>query len=573
MMRARSTLLAIFVVASLPAPVRGQTSLLDAAQRVDAIFKQWSTLESPGCAVAVAQKGLTVLSRAYGMADLEHNVPNVPGTIFEGGSVSKQFTAAAIILLAIDGKLSLNDDVRSYIPEVPVYSKTVTLRHMMNHTSGLRDWGAVASISGWGRQERTHTHAHVIDILSRQSALNFDPGHEYSYSNSGYNLLAIVVTRTSGMAFAEFSKKRIFEPLGMTNTQWRDDFTRIVKGRSSAYSLRDGAVGIMRPIENVHGNGGILTTVGDLLIWNQALTEGRLGGPRFTKMMLERGVLNNGRQIFYASGLRIDEFAGVPSITHTGSTSGYRAFLGRYPEQELSIAMLCNASNVSTGGTGGKIARVYLGDAAQPVLEPQEQEVSVAELSQKVGLYRSPETGAPLQFALKDGQLEVEERRLLIPVASNEFHSDDSRLRFVFDSPANGGRPSVTMRQNGTEDMHFEPVEDFKPTASALVDFEGAFHSEDAETTLVLKVVDGELVAHRRPDWTVTLEPEYSDAFDAPGFGLIRFHRDAAGKVVEFSLRQGRVYDMRFQRLEGAATRADRPFASNDSRLPPPKKQ
>src|SRR5690606_25352581 len=234
--------------------------------------------------------GHDVLSRAYGMADLEHDIRNSPGTIFEAGSVSKQFTAAAILLLVEDGVLSLDDDVRKYVPELPDYGHTITLRHLLTHTSGLRDWGAVAAIAGWGRNVRTHTHDHVVDILSRQRALNFTPGAEYSYSNSGYNLLAVIVDRTSGMSFADFSRTRIFEPLGMTHTQWRDDYTRIVKGRSSAYGFEGGEWVIDRPIENVHGNGGLLTTVADLLTWNQALTTGAIGGARFGEMMVERGV-------------------------------------------------------------------------------------------------------------------------------------------------------------------------------------------------------------------------------------------------------------------------------------------
>ena len=189
MNKALNTLPVVLVLAVIPAPLTAQAPP-DAATRVDSIFERWNSVDSPGCAVGVAQDGLAVLARAYGMADLEHDIPNTPATIFEGGSVSKQFTTAAIMLLALEGKLSVDDDVRQYVPEVPDYGTTITLRHMLTHTSGLRDWGSVAGISGWGRQERTHTHAHVLDIVSRQSALNFEPGHEYSYSNTGYNLPA-----------------------------------------------------------------------------------------------------------------------------------------------------------------------------------------------------------------------------------------------------------------------------------------------------------------------------------------------------------------------------------------------
>ena len=199
---------ALIVCAASPAPGLAQVDPSIAA-RVDDIFAQWSTDTSPGCAVGVTQNGETLLERAYGMADLEWGIPNTPETIFEGGSVSKQFTAAAVNLLVLDGTLSLDDDVRRWVPELPDYGHTITLHHLMTHTSGLRDWGSVASISGWGREDRAHDHDDIVDILSRQTRLNFEPGLEYSYSNSGYNLLAVVVDRSSGMSFAEFSKTRL----------------------------------------------------------------------------------------------------------------------------------------------------------------------------------------------------------------------------------------------------------------------------------------------------------------------------------------------------------------------------
>ena len=370
MNRLRTVTVAISAAAGLflPHVLLGQVPPT-AGLQVDEIFAPWSLVTSPGCAVGVSKDGLNIFARGYGMADLEHDVPNTAETIFEGGSLSKQFTAAAIMLLVMDGKLSLDDDVRDYIPEVPDYGTTVTLRHMMTHTSGLRDWGSVAQISGWGRGERSHDHADVLDIVSRQSALNFEPGHEYSYSNTGYNLLAIIVGRVSGMSFAEFSSKRIFEPLGLEHTQWRDDYRRIVKGRSAAYTaLADGTFEINRPTEYVHGNGGILTTVGDLLTWNQALTTGRLGGREFVALMHETGRLNDGSDIVYAGGLRVAESVGVPAVSHTGSTAGYRAFTARYPDQGIAVAMLCNVTNVPTGGTGARIAREFLGVVPDPVV-------------------------------------------------------------------------------------------------------------------------------------------------------------------------------------------------------------
>ena len=519
-----------------------------AASRVDEIFAEWSTDASPGCAVGVTRHGETVLERAYGMADLEFGIPNDPGSIFEGGSVSKQFTSAAVVLLALDGRLSLDDDVRKWIPELPDYGHTITLHHLMTHTSGLRDWGSVASISGWGRGERSHDHDDVLDILSRQSALNFEPGYQYSYSNSGYNLLAVVVTRASGMPFADFSRERIFEPLGMHDTQWRDDYRRIVPGRSTAYRRDADGWEIDRPIEYVHGNGGILTTVRDLGVWNAALTDGRLGGDAFLEMMHRQGRLNDGSRIAYAGGLVVGELGGVRSVTHTGSTAGYRAFLGRYPEQGLSVAMLCNASNVSTGGTGNRIASAFLGSMVRPDSPPDYAAASVGyDLGAYAGLYREPLTGNPLRLEIRDGVLRRGNTPLL-PLSQNEFQVGTGEVRLHFERSGNAVTGIDVSNPDATEER-WDRVEPWSPSAAELAEFEGTYHSDDAETTFIVTVVGDALQLWQRPNDTRRAEPVYADAFRMPG-GVIRFRRDATGRIRELSLSIGRVFDMRFARVD-----------------------
>ncbi len=519
----------------------------DHAERVDEIFARWDSNTSAGCAVGVAKDGLVVLEEAYGMADLEHGVPNTPETIFEGGSLSKQFTAAAVVLLALDGKLTLDDDVREYVPELPDYGHTITLRHLMTHTSGLRDWGSVASISGWGREQRSHDHGDVLDILSRQTELNFVPGHEYSYSNSGYNLLAIVVDRVSGMPFADFSMERIFEPLGLRDTQWRDDYRRLVPGRSSAYSRTGEGWEINRPIEHVHGNGGILTTVGDLGIWAQALEDGRLGGSDFVRMMHETGRLNDGSDIVYAGGLRVEDYRGVSSVTHTGSTAGYRAFLGRYPEQGLSVAMLCNASNVSTGGNGTAVARVYLGDAlVEPVANRAVPSGSVAPVQQLTGLFADPVTGSTMTVeAREDGSITIDDR-VMVRTGVLDFAPTTGARRFVFDESLQSFEVEDWQY---TQQRYWRVDGSWSPSAAELEEFVGTYHSADAETTYRVSVEDGTLVVWQRPDDERTLEPIYDDAFRMTGGRIVRFRRDAAGDVVALSLSLGRVYDMRFERV------------------------
>lgn len=329
------------------------------AAAVDAVFAPWHTA-SPGCAVGVGVDGKVVLERGYGMANLEHDVPNAADTIFEAGSVSKQFTAAAVLLLARDGKLSLDDPVRKYVPELSDYGVPLTIRHMLTHTSGLRDWGEVASIAGWPRGRRVHTHAHVLDIVSRQKALNFTPGTKWSYSNTGYNLSAIIVARVSGQSFADFSRERIFKPLGMTRTSWRDDFTRVVKHRAVAYDPSGGGYRENMPFENVHGNGGLLTTVGDLLRWNENFSSPKVGDQAFMAEAQTPGRFTDGKPHDYALGLYVRMYRGVREVSHSGATAGYRAFLARYPDQRVSVAVLCNAGNANPTLYARAVAQSYV---------------------------------------------------------------------------------------------------------------------------------------------------------------------------------------------------------------------
>ena len=253
---------------------------------------------------AASIDGQNVLAAGYGMADLEHNVRITPDSVFEVGSVTKQFTATSVLLLAQKGKLSLDDPVRKYLPEVPDYGTPITIRQMLHHTSGLRDWGIVAGIGGWPRTTRVYTLAHLLDIVSRQRALNFPPGADYSYTNTGFNLASMIVARVSGQPYPKFTHDEIFVPLDMTSTQWRDDFQRIVPNRVIAYARDGGTTRMLMPLENVIGQGGMLSTVGDLLRWNRNFTSGKVGGKSLIDSLEERGKLNDGRTIAICHGSR-----------------------------------------------------------------------------------------------------------------------------------------------------------------------------------------------------------------------------------------------------------------------------
>jgi len=511
------------------------------AAKVDQIFAQWNR-SSPGCTVAASSDGKKTLAKAYGMADLEHEIPNTPDTIFEAGSVSKQFTAAAVLLLAQDGKLSLDDSIRKFLPELPAYTAPITIRHILTHTSGLRDWGNIVAVAGWPRSSRVHTHAHVLDVLARQRSLNFEPGTRWSYSNSGYNLAAIIVDRVSGMSLAEFTKTRIFEPLGMTRTSWRDDYTRVVKNRAIAYSRAADGFHTNMPFENVYGNGGLLTTVGDLLRWNQNFVTPKVGGAEFVRLQLEKGRLRDGRPHNYAMGLGIESYNGLPVVQHAGATAGYAAMLLRFPEQRLSVAVLCNAAMADAPAPryAAAVADLYLKGALSSSDSKAKHTLTRDEIAAVRGLYRNVETSVPLRIIEEKGGMRLRNGPQLKPTSGTVFTYASSKLELT--SPGH-----VRVTDAFGSDDRFERVDRATPTPSELAQFSGTYVSDEAETTFTVAVEGTSLVLHRRPDATLELAPIYADVFDGP-MGTIIFRRDSSGRPVALSVVDDRVWDLRFER-------------------------
>jgi CubicO group peptidase (beta-lactamase class C family) len=519
--------LGLAVLAGLPA------ATVDS--KVDAVFAKW-TSTTPGCAVGVATNGTPVLAKGYGMADLEHDVKITPGSILEGGSVSKQFTAAAVMLLARDGKLSLDDQVRNYIPELPDYGSSLTIRHMLNHTSGLRDWGNIAGIAGWPRTTRVHTHGHVLEIVSKQKALNFTPGTRWSYSNTGFNLAAIIVERVSGKSFQEFTRARLFEPLGMTHTSWRDDYTQIVKGRALAYSERDGVYHTDMPFENVYGNGGLLTTVGDLLKWNQHYDAPVAADAAMIAEQQQAGHFNDGRTHGYALGLFVGTYKGLHEVYHSGSTAGYSAFVTRFPDQKVSVAVLCNATTAKATEYAHQVADLYLGDRVKPTETAASYTFTETDAKRFVGQWANLTNGVAVTISRgKDGGLLFGSTHVFPQSALKLLTSSGETLEL----DARGFR---TTDQYGTVDEYGKE----RPATysdAQLAAFAGTYLSDEAETVLTAVVENHALVLKRRPDTTITLTPTYQNAFTANhNLGTVIFDHDGLRVV------QDRVWNLSFRR-------------------------
>lgn len=524
----------------------------DPVAAVDRIFARFQSPDSPGCAVAVSRDGRVILSRAYGQAHLEHGVSNTPDTRFEVGSVSKQFTAAAVVLLAQLGKLSLDEPVRKYIPELPDYGAPLLIRQMIHHTSGLRDWGTIVGVAGWPRGTRVHTHDHVLDVVSRQKSLNHAPGAEFLYSNTNYNLLAILVSRVSGESFAEFTRQRLFVPLGMTHTEWRDDYARVVPGRATAYEPTADGYRMEMPFENVHGNGGLITTVGDLLLWNENFVHARVGGKAFVSELLRPGRLDaggrKGREIPYASGLFLGTYHGIPVVGHSGATAGYRAFLARYPAQRLGLAIACNHADADPETLSREVADVFLPSVTAAAPASRVAPVAQSAVTALAGLYRSSRTGEPFRLSAQDGKLQTESGIEFLARSATEFQNPTGQLRALFELGADG-RPRALRLRSDFDETIYQPVAEVQPSAAELAEYGGEYTSDEAEVSYTVLVQDGRLVMRRRPGVVIPLTPTYRDAFvfDSPP-NLALFQRDASGRVTGLSLGLGRVRDLRFRR-------------------------
>lgn len=342
------------------------------AARIDSVFSRFTTPGSPGCALGVMRDGRLAYAKGYGLASLELDLPITPGTVFDIGSVSKQFTALAVVLLAQDGKLSLDDEIQKYLPEIPRYARPVTIRHLLHHTSGLRDY---IDLLGWsGVQEESVTgDRDALAILARQQAANFEAGAEYLYSNSGFFLLSVIVRRASGKSLRAFAAERIFGPLGMRHSFYLDDHNEIVPGKAGSYSPRGrGQSGFQLALANWEqtGDGAVQTSVEDLLQWERNFGSGAVGGEAAIRTLETPGVLNNGTAITYALGQVVDRYRGLRRVTHGGSWAGFRASFTRFPEEHTAISVLCNVSNGVPGVSAARVADIVLANAFREGAEP-----------------------------------------------------------------------------------------------------------------------------------------------------------------------------------------------------------
>jgi len=534
----------------------GATSLqAQSNARVDSIFAAFDKRDSPGCAVSVSDSGRTVFAKGYGMASLEHDVPITPNSAFYAASVSKQFTAFAVAMLAQQGKLSLDDDIRKWIPEVPNFGKKITVRNLIHHTSGLRDYFGLLGMTGWP-SDGPLTEARFLDLVSRQKALNFDPGSRHLYSNTGYVLLSILVKRVSGQSLREFADQAIFAPLGMTNSHFRDDHTTLVKNRALAYAPKGDTWEMDVPGFDVVGDGGLFTTADDMAKWARNFDSHAVGGDAVAATVLTRGRLTSGDSIPYAFGLSHGTYRGQPIIEHGGAYGGYRTQLLRFPAQHFAVVTLCNAATANASQLSQRVADVYLGDRLAPVTQvagsataaagASAVRVSHEQLARYAGVYWDARNEVLRRIEVRDSTLAIAGVPIvLVPISETKFRLKGLDFTLAFTPKSDG---SVGLEETGStgETTTYRRMPTPKLDARALAEFAGDYVSDELDVTWRIEPRGDNLVVRLSGVPDVTLQPAFTDAFSSPA-GVVRFVR-SNGKVTGLVVGAGRVTGFTFRR-------------------------
>jgi CubicO group peptidase (beta-lactamase class C family) len=536
----------------------------DVSKQVDKVFEKWDKPDSPGCALGVYKDGHIIYKRGYGMADLNDDVPITPATVFHVASMSKQFTAASIVLLAQQGKLSLDDDVHKYIPELPDFGERITIGHLIHHTSGLRDQWALLELAGWRYSQDLITDDDVMSVMTRQKELNFKPGDKFVYSNTGYTLLGLIVKRVSGMSLREFTTKNIFEPLGMTHTHFRDDHAEIIKHDALGYEQDGKDKPFRMSLTNFDtvGATSLHTTVEDLQLWDENFYHPRVGGPALLQQMLERGKLNSGEQIDYAFGLVASKYKGLPTVDHAGGDAGYRSDMTRFPEQHFSAAVFCNAAEANPSALVHQVADIILAKdlkAHEPTPAKEPAKISGVTLTTEqmaaiAGTYWNRVNDNFAKILVRDGKLQVElgggEVHVLKPSGEARFNiadvpwGNDVDIHFV---AATAVKPRLLEVSFGGKPDTFEAVTAFDPTVPELAEYAGAYVSEEIDPVYRIALLDGNLSLTRLKHKPSSLKPAMRDVFTGD-IGTVQFTRDANQHISGFILNSGRIQDFRFTR-------------------------
>ncbi len=533
-------LLSCSVFFFLPSHAQIQDSL---REKVDAIFEEYKSPNTPGCSIALVKDGKVIYEKGYGMSNLEYGIPITPTSIFHVASISKQFTAAAIIMLSLEGKLSLNEDIRKYLPEVPDFGHVITFNHLIHHTSGMRDQWDLQELAGW-RDDDLITEDDVLEMLHRQVALNFVPGSEYYYCNTSYTILGVAVKRITGVSLREYSDSVFFKPLGMMNTHFHSDHSEVTPNRTSAYQQDDqGNWKISIPVFDNYGATSLFTTVEDLSKWDENFYSKSIGGPAFISAMLENGILNNGTKQAYAGGISTEIYKGFKTEQHSGADAGYRSNFIRFPDQHFSVILLANHAESQVMLLSQKVADLFLEIKTNEVPDaifPIDSSI----VKGWVGNYIDALTKRRVEVNFKNGKLILGSTKLL-PFSNSEFSVPGSSTKLSFSKELGVEKFCVT--NPNLINRNYERVVEVDLKSSEFLEFIGEYYSPELDTKYTVTANDSLLFVKIPRKNKLEFFPFAKDEFSGNFF--IQFSRGKRKKVEGFYLTTGRVRNLYFEKL------------------------
>jgi len=527
--------------------------------QVDRLFSPWDTTTSPGAALAIIKDGLVIYERGYGMAKLEDDLIMTPSKIFDIASVSKQFTATCIALLVQQKKISLDDDVREYNPELPRYQEPITIKHLIYHTSGLRDYTGLLELAGYRPGVDSSNAADALELICSQKNLNHLPGEKYSYTNTGYFLLGQIVERVSGKSLNEFAQEHIFKPLGMKHSIYQDDHTQIIKNRASGYSRQGTGYKVDLSNWDQTGDGNLYTSVEDLCLWDQAFYSNALSKD-VMDMLHQVGTLNNGAKLDYAFGLEINEYKGLKIVKHTGSWAGFRSVIVRFPEQKFSVICLANLSSISPLSLSLKIADIYLSAALKEPPREEAKEAALVRLSQeeleeKSGNYEDDRFHGWVSLTVKAGRLTMKgmgyEERPLRPLSKTLFQVEDRpgiTLEFLPTAQGQPGKAVLNDLENEESYTLTKAAPLVSLTPEKLKEYAGDYVSEELlGVTYRLQAKNGNLFINFRSIPLTPLQSMAPDKF-SNGYISLEFIRKKGKRIAGLRLSIDSAADIEFAR-------------------------
>jgi CubicO group peptidase (beta-lactamase class C family) len=553
--RRRALSLGILLSLGGTAALAQSSAAVDSAVgRIAAIFAPFARSNAPGCAVGVFRAGVVLYSGGFGMADVANHLPLTDTTAMSVASLSKQFTAFIVMLLEAEGKLGLDDDVRKYVPELPVFGPPITIRRLLNHTSGLRDTWNLFDMSGWRIMDE-ETASDMLWLIRRQRALNHLPGAEFRYNSTGYFLLSLIAERVSGSPFRRLMSERVFGPLGMTRSVVKADVDQVVDGLATGYWGHDSAALLVaRPPFSWTGATGVVTTIRDLAKWDANWYTPLVGTRALRDSMSAPGRLSDGTVIGYGLGQFLGSHRGRRTISHAGSDPGFKADFIRFPEDSLTITVLCNAFDIAPTPLALRVADLYLTGEGTAVAAVEVPDRSPAIAPRTLaGLYWHAATGNAYTFYFENDGLVLdgggEGKFPLAPLGGNAYRLTAAPRRYVLTFLRRpGGLLAVEENIEGSPKRIFERVPDAARSGIPLSALAGNYYSRELEVTWTFLRGGGKLVLHRHRMEPDSLSRLFGDVFTSGRGFVLEFSRRGDGKAATVDVSTERVRRLRFTR-------------------------